>query len=444
MPATLSPRNRREGPSALPIPPRADHVRTSRHSATGTLWTAAARPDQRVVLCAAQSRARGHFRNAQHHQFCAWRHLHDGRICGLVPAAVPRGGLLAGARDRTAGDRTVRHDHRALDAAVAIQARPPLRAVADVRPCPDHPGAIQAPVRLVGPALPNSGSSPGRAAAALHVPAELPCLGDRFLVRRLPRNLVPDRAHQARLLPARRDREPDDGARVRHQCAANDHADLWRGRRPRGARRCVGGADLPGQPADGRRSHRGRVRRGGDRRHGLDHGVRHHRVRARRGRRPDQGVLPGSLEHRDLRGDGDRPPDQADRPVRQGDHASGRRRARRVGDRRGREPDRHYRVPGHGRTADRGAILRLPAVPDEGAVLCAVRLRAQPDAGLRRSAVVRTCHVPRQCRLRQRPCGESVGPHAGAGDHRRHRRRRAARPCDRESSRSAARASISP
>ena len=119
--------------------------------------------------------------------FAHGAHLHDGRIRGLFPAAVPRGWLLAGARDRAAGDRTVRHDHRALDAAVAIQARPPLRAAADLRPRPDHPGAVPEPVRLVGTALPDSGSAPGRAATRLHVPADLPRLGDRLLVRRLPR-----------------------------------------------------------------------------------------------------------------------------------------------------------------------------------------------------------------------------------------------------------------
>ena len=39
-------------------------------------------------------------------------------------------------------------------------------------------------------------------------------------------HLVRDRAHQARLLSARRDRKPDAGARLRHQRAAHDHADL--------------------------------------------------------------------------------------------------------------------------------------------------------------------------------------------------------------------------
>ena len=53
----------------------------------------------------------------------------------------------------------------------------------------------------------------------------------------------------------------------------HDHADLRLRRRARRLRRGDGGADLPGEPAHGRRhDHRG-VRGGGDRRHGLDHGL---------------------------------------------------------------------------------------------------------------------------------------------------------------------------
>ena len=37
-------------------------------------------------------------------------------------------------------------------------------------------------------------------------------------------HVVRDRAHEARRLPARGDREPRAGAGVRHQCAAHDHA----------------------------------------------------------------------------------------------------------------------------------------------------------------------------------------------------------------------------
>ena len=50
--------------------------------------------------------------------------------------------------------------------------------------------------------------------------------GCRRVARRLPRDLVRDRADQARRLPARRHREPGAGAGVRHQRAADGHADL--------------------------------------------------------------------------------------------------------------------------------------------------------------------------------------------------------------------------
>ena len=49
----------------------------------------------------------------------------------------------------------------------------------------------------------------GRAEPGLHVPAELPRVGDRGLARRLPRDVVHDREDQARLVPARGDRERD-------------------------------------------------------------------------------------------------------------------------------------------------------------------------------------------------------------------------------------------
>ena len=47
----------------------------------------------------------------------------------------------------------------------------------------------------------------------------------------------------------------------------------------RRARRRHGGADLPGEPADGRRPDHRRVRGRRDRRHGLDHGLDRHRLR---------------------------------------------------------------------------------------------------------------------------------------------------------------------
>ena len=60
------------------------------------------------------------------------------------------------------------------------------------------------------------------------------CLGTWFVIERT----------QARRLSARRDRKPDAGARLRHQRAAHDHADLRLRRGARGLRRRDGGADL--------------------------------------------------------------------------------------------------------------------------------------------------------------------------------------------------------
>jgi branched-chain amino acid transport system permease protein len=99
------------------------------------------------------------------------------------------------------------------------------------------------------------------------------------LARRLPRHLVRDRAHQAGLVPARRDREPDPGPGLRHRRAAHGDAHL---RLRRGIGRLRGRArspDLPGEPADGREPDHRRLRGGGDRRHGLDRGRHRHRLR---------------------------------------------------------------------------------------------------------------------------------------------------------------------
>ena len=74
----------------------------------------------------------------------------------------------------------------------------------------------------------------------------------------------------ARRHAARRDRKCAAGAGVRRRCAAGDHPDLRRRRRTGGVRRRAGGADLFGEPEHGRQLHQHRVRRGGDRRHGLD------------------------------------------------------------------------------------------------------------------------------------------------------------------------------
>ncbi len=90
-----------------------------------------------------------------------------------------------------------------------------------------------------------------------------------------------------------------------------------------------------------------------------------------------------------------------------------------------------------------GAVLRLPGVPHEGALLRALRLRLQPAHRLRRAPVVRPRGLPRLGRLRDRARREGVGLSAGAGDPLRDRGggRRSASSSAR--SRSGARASTS-
>ena len=75
--------------------------------------------------------------------------------------------------------RRHRHRHRADDARAALQARPPLRPAADVRPRAHHPGRVHELLRLVRPAVPDSRGVQRRHQPGLHVPAEVPRLGDR-------------------------------------------------------------------------------------------------------------------------------------------------------------------------------------------------------------------------------------------------------------------------
>src|SRR6185503_3081172 len=87
-------------------------------------------------------------------------------------------------------------------------------------------------------------------------------------------------------------------------------------RGPGGARGRVRGTHLPDEPADGLHAHHRGVRGGGDRRHGLDHGLDRDRLRPGHHRGPHQVLLPAGLEHGDLRDHGHRPPHPAARPLR--------------------------------------------------------------------------------------------------------------------------------
>ena len=61
------------------------------------LRAAAARPDQRRLLCDAVARPGGDLRPAQHHQLHPWRPVHDGRLLRL-DAARPGPGSATGGR----------------------------------------------------------------------------------------------------------------------------------------------------------------------------------------------------------------------------------------------------------------------------------------------------------------------------------------------------------
>ena len=177
--------------------------------------------------------------------FVAWMLLQLARHRLLVRAA-PR----AARRRRCFGIIIERTDARA-----PLQARPPLRPAAHLRPRADHPGPV--PQRsTASPACPTPSrrSSPAaRTSASCSCRTTAPgSSSPRSSSASPPGSSIENT--QARRLPARRHREPDAGAGLRHQRAAADHADLRLRRRPRRLRRRAGGADLLGQPADGRRT----------------------------------------------------------------------------------------------------------------------------------------------------------------------------------------------
>ena len=165
-----------------------------------------------------------------------------------------RSQLLVGADRRAADRRRLRRAARAHAARPPARARSALQPAADLRPGAGHRGAVPELFRRFGHALRDPAATRRRAQPRLHVPAQLSRLGDRLLRLRLFRDLVPDREDAARRLSARRDREPDDDARLRPQRAAHDHADLRLRRRPRRARRRARRADQPGAAGHGRRT----------------------------------------------------------------------------------------------------------------------------------------------------------------------------------------------
>ena len=105
-------------------------------------------------------------------------------------------------------------------------------------------------------------------------------LGYSCLADLVPRHLADHREDQARRIPARCHGESHPGAGVRHQCAVDGDGNLRLRRRAGGVRGRACRADLLAEPADGLAPDHRRLRRRGDRRHGLDLRLDRHRFRA--------------------------------------------------------------------------------------------------------------------------------------------------------------------
>ena len=173
-------------PRAGGFRPALQRIEFERSIDAGSLRAASGGTDQRLVLRAAQPWARRDLRHAQHHQFRAWRALHDGRVLRLFPAQPDEHRLLAGADPRADRGRHFRHDPGADHAAMAVRPRSSLRAAADVRDGADHPGRVSELFRLVRSALCDPRSKlEGRHESRLHVPADLSRLGRGVLADRV-------------------------------------------------------------------------------------------------------------------------------------------------------------------------------------------------------------------------------------------------------------------
>ena len=171
-----------------------------------------------------------------------------GAYVACVRPGEVRHQLLGGARPRAAGRRRDRRRHRAHAAAPPLPDRPDLRAPAHLRPGADRRGRCSA-TSSASPASPTRCPSCCRApptsaswscrttAPGWSSPRSSVCLGTWFT----------DRAHPPRRDAARRHREPEPGAGLRHQRAADGDAHLRRRRRPRRARRRARRAGDPGR-----------------------------------------------------------------------------------------------------------------------------------------------------------------------------------------------------
>ena len=163
----------------------------------------------------------------QHRQFRPWRASTWSARSPPISCCTGAGldywwALILSPLDR----RRARRGRRARVPQSPRRPRPALRPAAHLRPRAGHPGLVPELFRRLRHALRDPAQLSGGLQSRLHVPAELSRLGDRRSRRRVPGDLVHDREDEARRLSARGDRKPDAGARLRHQRAADGHADL--------------------------------------------------------------------------------------------------------------------------------------------------------------------------------------------------------------------------
>ena len=181
------------GQEALTARPTAQaHVDAiCRHSRPGPVRPAPDRADQRLVLRAALAGPGDHLRPPEHRQLLPRRPLHAGRVRGLDPAGEGGHRLLAGADPRAAGCRRSSASlHRADYAAAGSYRLDPLYgllltfglALILQGVFRNYFGSSGLPYEM--PAQLQGGKT-----LRLHVPAQLPRLGDRRLADRLPRHL---------------------------------------------------------------------------------------------------------------------------------------------------------------------------------------------------------------------------------------------------------------
>ncbi|MGN5478575.1 ABC transporter permease subunit [Cupriavidus basilensis] len=131
-----------------------------------------------------------------------------GAFVAWAGAGVSRHQLLVVAAGGAGAGRAGGYRHRARPAAVAVRARPPVRAAAHLRAGARNRRPVPLPIRRLGAALFDSRRNGRRLQPRLHVPAEIPRVGGiGASLYSVPADLVHDREDPPRRLPARRHRE---------------------------------------------------------------------------------------------------------------------------------------------------------------------------------------------------------------------------------------------